>query len=502
MVIPTNQQAYSVAQGTSSIPAFIFQERDPTPQDMGGVTPYPIYTGWVNTLTKAIWYLEAIIPSAGFVTAQWRAVGPIVVSIVDPTSSDYLYPIGQTWINTASMAYWGLVNVTGTVATWENLSSGVAAGILTLTGNTGGSVGADGARNVNVVGASGITITGSPSTHTLTVGLSGGSTAIDSISVDTFTSPGTNPVFPTSGGEIFVSGGQIPAGSTSNVIRTDSLDPSTYSIEIQRSKTEPASTIGSNGVSHFNNVDFSVDNNGFVSLINPGSGAITEVNIQVFTSNGTYTPTPGMKYCIVEVQGGGGGGAGMPTTPPAQGTTVPLAGGSGGGGGYARKVLSASSVGPSQVVTVGLGGTGGLAGDNAGSAGGTTSFGSILSANGGGGGGTWIASPLAQFSNCGLGGTATGGDINITGGSYLTAPYVLTYGNAVYGVPGGSSFYGVGGGIILVDQVTTGVTNGLVGAPGTGYGSGASSSVSSKAGGNPIAGTTGQPGIVIITEYI
>ena len=36
---------------------------------------------------------------------------------------------------------------------------------------------------------------------------------------------------------------------------------------------------------------------------------IKAVNYQFFTSSGTYTPTSGMQYCIVEVQGGGGNGA-------------------------------------------------------------------------------------------------------------------------------------------------------------------------------------------------
>ena len=122
MTIPLKQQAYAQAQGTSPIPAFVFRDRDPLTSDVN----YNLYTGWVNTATKAIWYLEAFSSASALVTAQWRAVGPIIVSVVDPTASDYLYPIGQTWINTATMTYWGLVSVVGTVATWADLSSGAA----------------------------------------------------------------------------------------------------------------------------------------------------------------------------------------------------------------------------------------------------------------------------------------------------------------------------------------------------------------------------------------
>jgi len=84
--------------------------------------------------------------------------------------------------------------------------------------------------------------------------------------------------------------------------------------------------------------------------------SFTQIVIQTFTSNGTYTPTSGMKYCIVEVQGGGGGGAGSPSTSSSE----VGAGGGGGGGGYGKNVFSAATIGSSQAVTVGSGGAGGV----------------------------------------------------------------------------------------------------------------------------------------------
>jgi hypothetical protein len=41
------------------------------------------------------------------------------------------------------------------------------------------------------------------------------------------------------------------------------------------------------------------------------TGAFTSTVTQVFTASGTYTPTSGMKFCIIEVCGAGGGGADM-----------------------------------------------------------------------------------------------------------------------------------------------------------------------------------------------
>lgn len=51
----------------------------------------------------------------------------------------------------------------------ETSSGGGGTGILTVTGNTGGAIGADGANNINIIGAGAILIDGDPMTNTLTV---------------------------------------------------------------------------------------------------------------------------------------------------------------------------------------------------------------------------------------------------------------------------------------------------------------------------------------------
>lgn len=111
------------------------------------------------------------------------------------------------------------------------------------------------------------------------VSLAGGSgPAIESVGVDANTAPGTNPVLPNVSGEIFVTGGQVAAGTTTNVIRTDSLAINTYTVQIQRSQAVASSTIGDNGVSHFNSAQFTVDANGFVSITNFSPFAYTQIN--------------------------------------------------------------------------------------------------------------------------------------------------------------------------------------------------------------------------------
>lgn len=102
-----------------------------------------------------------------------------------------------------------------------------------------------------------------------------GSSTIESFEVDAFTAPGTNPVTPNGSGVVTVTGGQVAAGTTTNVIRTNSLAANTYTIQIQRSQAVASSTIGDNGVCHFNSSQFTVDGNGFVTAISGGSGIAT-----------------------------------------------------------------------------------------------------------------------------------------------------------------------------------------------------------------------------------
>ena len=97
-----------------------------------------------------------------------------------------------------------------------------------------------------------------------------GSAATESFTVDASTPPGTNPVLPNGSGNITVTGGQVAAGTTTNVIRTDSLAANTYTIQIQRSQAVASSTVGDNGVSHFSSAAFAVDSNGFVTLLGGG----------------------------------------------------------------------------------------------------------------------------------------------------------------------------------------------------------------------------------------
>lgn len=209
---------------------------------------------------------------------------------------------------------------------------------------------------------------------------------------------------------------------------------------------------------------------------------------QIFTSSGTYTPTTGMLYCVIECVGSGGGGGGTAT---ASVSNLSLGAG-GGGGGYSRKVSSASTVGASQTVTVGAAGTGGSSGANAGAAGNDVSVGTICVGKGGAGGGGNTGSSV-PFG--GVGGVAGTGDFTVVGQNGIQGTTsAITVIQSVLGIGGMSALgFGFPGGP-TTSTPQTGVAAQLYGAGG---GGGSSFSANGAA-----AGGAGSKGIVVITEYV
>lgn len=205
------------------------------------------------------------------------------------------------------------------------------------------------------------------------------------------------------------------------------------------------------------------------------STSVVTIKKQIFTASGTYTPSTGMLYAIVEVVGGGAGGGGS-SSGNSYGT-------GGGAGGYGRSWLSAATIGASQIVTVGGGSAGANSGGNSPAGnGGTSSFGSLISVTGGTGGNTNTAASNT-FTVGPSGGVSSSADVN-NGGEAGDAGISFTSVNAKGG-KGGNSLFGGGG-------------KEGVGGPGSAavaYGAGG--------GGGAIAsgGGAGGGGIIIITEF-
>lgn len=220
--------------------------------------------------------------------------------------------------------------------------------------------------------------------------------------------------------------------------------------------------------------------------INGGSVEGRLIGVQVFTSGGTYTPTPGTTSVVAEVQAGGGAGGGAGATGAGQ---VDVGAG-GAAGGYAMSRLTSGFSGVA--VTVGAGGV--ATAGASGGAGDSSSFGGLLSATGGAGGLRGGVLTMAVYNDIqtlssGAPGAGVGGNIvNLTGGVsthgiYLTRPA---------GGIGGPSKFG-GGGRGATNIASPGFPAANFGAGGGGAGVPASTAA--------YAGGDGKHGVVIVWEY-
>jgi hypothetical protein len=225
-------------------------------------------------------------------------------------------------------------------------------------------------------------------------------------------------------------------------------------------------------------------------------GAFAKINVQTFCSSGctttisggstgTYTPSTGLLYAVLECGGAGGGGGGAAS---AAGT---IGNGAGGGAG-SRSVgfASAATIGASQVVSIGTLGTAGASGNNAGGAGGDSSVGSLVVGKGGAGG---AGSSGAAASAGGAGGViGTGNTLTSTGQPGGTGFFASIFTVTVIAGMGGSSVYGGGG--------VTGTGNPQTGSAGLGHSSGGSGGWA--AAGVSAAGGAGTTGFCSATEFL
>lgn len=207
---------------------------------------------------------------------------------------------------------------------------------------------------------------------------------------------------------------------------------------------------------------------------NPGVEG-TLVSVQSFGASGTWTWTKPLDVTRVHVKvvGGGGGGAGYCE--------------SGGAGGYAESYIDVTGV---STVTVTVGGGGGGVGYYAGATGGgTSSFGSYVSATGGGGANTYSS------HSGGFGGSGSGGYVNLQGGA--GSGHTNSTGSWPGG-RGGWSFFGGGS--------PTTRNHGHLGTPypKISYGSAGSGGTGGQTDGWVPCGNTGwpgEPGVVIVYHY-
>ena len=227
-------------------------------------------------------------------------------------------------------------------------------------------------------------------------------------------------------------------------------------------KTNKVSPVGANGT-------VTLGDSGDVFSYGSGAGGLGGIaSVQVFTSNGTWTKPTGVTKVMVEVQGGGGGGS---RNASANDRCI-----GGAAGGYAKKFLDVTSI-STATITVGAAGTGGASSGDPGTVGGNSSWADGTNTIAGNAGA--VAAVATDTKQTTIGGTATGGDLNIPGQKGGAA-------SDNWGPP--DSVLGKGGGFASSGYYVAGENDA------TGYGAGGGGS-------GDYRGGNGSPGIVVVTEY-
>ena len=207
--------------------------------------------------------------------------------------------------------------------------------------------------------------------------------------------------------------------------------------------------------------------------------------VRIFSSPGavTYTPTPGTGFVRVRMQAGGGAGGGAVVT---NGSQVSVGVG-GSGGSYGEAVITSGFAGVT--ITTGAGGTP-VSGGNGG-AGGSSSFGSLLTVPGGVGGVFGPAATPSPLAGQNPPTTApTGASAAIRGeGGYGG---VASSATVAQGGRGGQSAFGVGG------QLSSPA---FAGNPALNRGAGGGSAANVNSAAATFPGGAGGDGITIIEEY-
>lgn len=221
-------------------------------------------------------------------------------------------------------------------------------------------------------------------------------------------------------------------------------------------------------------------------LNNQYPGRLSSVQVLTSGSAATYTVPAGINKILVECIGGGGGGGGQTTT-----AITFTAGGGGGSGGYCCKLI-ATTPAATFTYTVGAGGGGnsGAAGTN----GSDTTFGTLTASGGIGGGAGPVLAASGPFGSGGLGGAASGGDINVRGGIGGNGSVNSSLGS--FSGAGGESHYGGNTNFVIVTTATN--TNGIAGAANSGAG-GSGGAGNAAAAAN--TGGAGGSGVIVVWEY-
>lgn len=291
-----------------------------------------------------------------------------------------------------------------------------------------------------------------------------------------------------------------PKGGSSTRFDVTNITGNTYRYTFDGTGTDPninSGTMPIGTVVDIQGQNFAAGNKGLFVTTGVGSNYFEIDNASGVAENdktigngylllgGQYTAPANVKYIKVRQVGAGGSGGSA-----SAGANVNVTAPGGASAGYAEKLFTAAELSSPINYVVGYKSTGGS--DRHGA---RTVFASIIT--NGGQHGTNQANPGTQSFTMAVGGSATGGDVNVdgqNGGMHVIAAGTSSSSYANISGAGASTPLGIGG------LPIGGANNsGVQGKAGTGYGSGGSGGNAED--GNNASGGDGGNGVIIIDEY-
>jgi hypothetical protein len=193
---------------------------------------------------------------------------------IKPKEQQGYYPVTSLWTNSTNGNIWALAGIVNNLANWVMLSGGSSGPLLNITVPNGTSpIVPDGLGTMHFTSNAGtVVITGSsasPNNHTINFDVLGGANPIEKITGDDLV-----VVVPDAGGNINLQGLVVANGTHAKAVFTESPIANTEKIDIQVSAAIAATDITKVGLADFRNTQFTVDANGFVSLVGGTTPAI------------------------------------------------------------------------------------------------------------------------------------------------------------------------------------------------------------------------------------
>lgn len=182
-------------------------------------------------------------------------------SDIKPKEQQGHYPLGSLWTNSANGNFWALANISNNLARWILLSNGSTGPLLNVPVPNGTSPVVPSTTGAVTFTSSDNSVTITGSTNSINFQTSTGATTTKLKGQDAVS------VGPDGSGNITVKGNICANATHASPLFTINNGANTEQWDLQVATTSASSSINNAGISSFSNNDFSIDANGFVTLV-------------------------------------------------------------------------------------------------------------------------------------------------------------------------------------------------------------------------------------------